>query len=355
MPKNVCHNRLTNVAMTHDHLAFGWRPKCKDCLSFFVLALLTLSATQSWAQRAIRHYRHSATQPPGAVGRDMLTRGGPLNGYFQPVELFGPEGLKVSLVVDGQFQPPVESPITVGMLIGQVYRLKVTGIPESEGFEVFPTIEVVNRLYPPPGQKPRYPIPIHLTKEELTRAINGQFVTRVVYLEDPNTALPRQEVPGFQRYFEVEPSQDPLLVADDLGRPMAILRIGSRIPDELLGDGFIYNSPPLTKYKNPGHKLVPQELKSVEPGPNADPRGVPQPTGSVRAISFVPTDKEKASEKEDLEVELELAYDMKGPRRALPRPISPWNRGNQSESPAAKDKPAEFPSRLFEFREGNSE
>ena len=76
------------------------------------------------------------------------------------------------------------------MLIGKVYRFRVTGIKRNEGFEVFPTVEVINRMYPPKGQATRFPIPIQLTEEELALAISGRFVTRVIYLEDPRTALP---------------------------------------------------------------------------------------------------------------------------------------------------------------------
>ena len=150
-----------------------------------------------------RHFQHFAELPPGTVGRDQLTRGGPLRGYFQAVRLVGPPGSSISLVSEGQFQNPEKSPVTIGMLIGEVYRFKITGIPGREGFEVFPTVEVVNRLHPPPGKEAVFPVPIHLTEEELRMAIDGLFVTRVIYLEDPLTAFPRQETAGFQRYFEV--------------------------------------------------------------------------------------------------------------------------------------------------------
>ncbi len=71
------------------------------------------------------------------------------------------------------------------MLIGAVYRLRVTNIRLAEGIEVFPTIEVIDRLYPPPGQECRFAIPVELTEEDLKLAIDGKFVTRVIFLEDP--------------------------------------------------------------------------------------------------------------------------------------------------------------------------
>src|SRR5687768_206148 len=105
------------------------------------------------------------------------------------------------------------------MLIGQVYRLKVANLLGHEGQEVFPTIEVIDRLYPPPGQATRFPIPVVLTQEELEFAIDGRYVQRVIYLEEPKTAPVVADGPRTQRYFEIGAGQDPLEVADRLGRP----------------------------------------------------------------------------------------------------------------------------------------
>ena len=213
--------------------------------------LLSLCGAAS-AQREPVHYFHSANLPPGTVGQGQLLRGGPLPGYFQPVEIQGPEGAEISMVVDGRFEPSREAPIMVGMLIGSVYRFKVTRIPRREGFEVFPTIEVVNRLYPPCGLENHFPIPVQLTQDELEMALSGRFVTRVIYLEDPNNALPVQGDPKRQPYYEARSTDDPLQVADRLGRPMAILRIGSRTPDyDAVSRRFTFDSPPFVQLTKP--------------------------------------------------------------------------------------------------------
>ncbi len=211
-----------------------------------VIALVA-SAHGLHADEPVIHYEHAGALPPGAIGSRQLERGGPLPGYFQPIEIEAPAGASISLAVEDQFTPPAPAPVKAGMLIGSVYRLRVTGIPRHEGVEVFPTIEVVNRLYPPPGQEVRYPVPIELTFEDLDLAISGRFVTRIIYLEDPKQALPVASDPRHQTWFEVQPHQDPLAVADRLGRPMAILRIGGRVPTdpEQPGGEFMYHSPAL--------------------------------------------------------------------------------------------------------------
>jgi len=67
-----------------------------------------------------------------------------------------------------------------------------------------------------------------LAENDLELALAGKFVTRVIYIEDPRNALPVAQEPGKQEWFDARPGEDPLQVADVLGRPVAIVRIGGR-------------------------------------------------------------------------------------------------------------------------------
>ena len=89
--------------------------------------------------------------PPGAIGSLRLARGGPLSGYFQPVRIRAPKGARISLAEEGGFGAPQSNDVLVGMQIGPVYRLRVSDFPPEPGQEVFPTVEVIDRLYPPAG------------------------------------------------------------------------------------------------------------------------------------------------------------------------------------------------------------
>jgi hypothetical protein len=113
--------------------------------------------------------------------------------------------------------------------------------------EIFPTVEIIDRTYPPAELALRFPIPIELTHEELELAAQGMFITRVVYVEDPNQALPiRRTNDEAQPWLETRPGEDPLVVADGLGRPVAIVRIGGRVPMADAASGpFNYGAPPL--------------------------------------------------------------------------------------------------------------
>ena len=202
-----------------------------------------------FAQAPGVHYLHQGVMPPGAIGSRQLLRGGALPGYFQPVEIKAPAGALVSLAATGQFDAAEKAPLTVGMLIGSVYRLRVTNIPQYAGMEVFPTVEVIDRLNAPPGRAPKFPIPIELSLADLRLAMEGKFVTRVIYLEDPRTALPVAEDPKGQSWFEAGPGHDPLAMADSLGRPVAIIRLGARLPSGPgLDDQFLFGCPPFVKY-----------------------------------------------------------------------------------------------------------
>jgi hypothetical protein len=219
----------------------AWVARMVAAVSFVVLA----TSVPLKAQTPNVHYRYQGNEPPGAIGSMQLQRGGPLAGYFQPVEIKAPQGALISLAVDGTFDTPRAAP-RVGMLIGQVYRLRVTNINLLPGREVFPTIEVIDRLYPPAGQARRFPIPIELPQEDLELALEGNYITRVIYLEDPDRALPVPSAGKEQNWFDAGPGTNPVFMADRMGRPMAIVRLGGRLPDQRTGpdEQFMMGSPP---------------------------------------------------------------------------------------------------------------
>jgi hypothetical protein len=231
-----------------------------------MMALACLAVDTLPAQQPQVHYNHAGTMSPGAIGRGQLRRGGPLRGYVQPVEIKVPQGALISLAMDGQFDGGDGSPRLVGMYVSPVYRLKVTNIPLHAGHEVFPTIEVIDRLYAPRGKETRFPIPIELTQQELEMALDGKFVTRVIYVEDTDTALPVAQDPSEQHWLEVASGSDVLAEADKLGRPVAILRLGGRLPGANgPNQEFLFGSPPWMPLAPPEQILETASSVSVLP------------------------------------------------------------------------------------------
>lgn len=234
-----------------------------------------------------RHRLVSADDPPGAIGAIKMRQLG-IAGYFQPVELRGPGGTAFSLAIDGVFQTPSEAgcPLKVGLHVGGVYRFKVTSIPGFEGEELFPTLELIDRTYPPHHLAACYPIPIELELDDLRAALSGNLVTRVIYLEDRVSALPIDKPAGVPLTLDVPAHQDPLEVADTMGRPVAILRIGSVLPPQhqvLLHD-FFFGFPPWVCL--PSSPIEPHTTEGLGDRGTLDPGIVPVGPGQP-----IPDDK----------------------------------------------------------------
>ena len=199
--------------------------------------LLLACASQSFGQL----FRGS--EAPGQLAFKRLIDDPRLAEWTQPVQIVIPDGGQVSYLNGGSYSPVnsvTES--LLGLRVGPVYRLKIDTDFRGKSLTVYPTIEMVDRLYPPTGLGTRHPLKIVLEPEELERASLGNMVTKVVYLENPLTALPFRQTLDHMETLDLGNSNDPYLAADRLGRPMALIRIGSRVPD--LNDGSNYHEAP---------------------------------------------------------------------------------------------------------------
>lgn len=216
------------------------------CCWILLSAIAAPVSGQTGRQLPKVHYLLDARDPPGMVASAQAARVPSAVGSFQPLSISGPEGVQVALARDGQFLPTLQAPVTTAMMVGAVYRFRVTNIPLRPGAELYPTVEVIDRVCAPEGREHRFPIPVVLTEEDLRNALQGALITRVIYVEDSEVAEPIAVAPGDQRTTDVGPTDNALQVADQLGRPVAILRIGSRVPNNLQGDlmSFLYGCPP---------------------------------------------------------------------------------------------------------------
>jgi hypothetical protein len=240
------------------NMTYGRRVPSCDAHSRRTLLLCGMSAVLAgvtatvslMAQEPPVHYMYPQGLPPGVLGSMRVAQGGPLAGYYQPVEIRVPQGCSLALAEGGRFTETQAGPIRVGLLVGQVYRLCLLNIPQLTDVELFPTIELVDRVYPPRGLELRFPILVDFTQEDLRLAATGKLVTRVIYLEDPKVAVPAHGQGPGKDWFEVAPGKDPVAVADALGQPMAILRIGGRTPDPAQGPdpAFLFGCPPLVRF-----------------------------------------------------------------------------------------------------------
>ncbi len=124
-----------------------------------------------------------------------------------------------------------EFPVTLGFRPGYVYRIKVEGLP-GQTQPLYPTLEVRGSLcLTPPVNPADYPAPLVLTDTDVAHIFDGVFLTKVIYLEHPDRAVPSGARPG-QLIEHTLPGEDNLLdEARQYGRPMVVVRVGERPVD----------------------------------------------------------------------------------------------------------------------------
>ncbi len=214
------------------------------------------------------HQLIESNQPPGVAAFFALLGNPQWTSTIQPVRIRVPEQATVSYWNGGAFVPASHPAPVLGLSIGPVARVQVSLVRPDRTLEIYPTIELVNRLTPPPGLENRFPVEVVLTVDDLVQAGDGRLVTRVIYLENPETALPYRQTADNQAFIDLSEREDPLLSATRLGRPMAIVRLGSRVPspDELDGS-FVFGGAPIQEFPQqffdpagfPAGSLIPNE------------------------------------------------------------------------------------------------
>jgi len=140
-----------------------------------------------------------------------------------------PEAMQVSFDSGGSYgSSPIITPGRQNFMQGGVYRLKITGVPGREGTELYPSLEIG----PPTRQTAAYlahnAIPIQVTEEDFDQILAGNFVTKVIYLPEPDfqeLALAGVETLVSTR---LDPGVDPIVEANRRGAILAVLRIGNK-------------------------------------------------------------------------------------------------------------------------------
>ncbi len=151
-------------------------------------------------------------------------------GVPQPVRIVLPDVGRVTFFAGSIDRPQTaEAPAVVALQLGHVYRFRISHMPQYPGVELYPTVEVIDRLHPPPGHEWEFPVPIVFTDEDIRHALHGRLVTRVVYLEQPQLAA-MAVAEDLTMPRDLPPSDDPFEIADRLGRPLLVVRLGGRVP-----------------------------------------------------------------------------------------------------------------------------
>jgi len=195
------------------------------------------------------------------------------------VAFIGPEGTAVAWDVGapGAFDSePLIAPARYNFPQGAIYRLKLTNIPGRPGIELYPTLEVGPAMPRTTAFLAHNAIPVAFTEEDFDQVLSGNFVTKVIYLPDPEyqeLALAGVETLVSTR---LDPGIDPIVEADRRGSILGVIRLGNKdleVPGNSLTDG----------------QMIPGGLPGMMPGAPCPgmPYGGPAATGGTMPANYV--------------------------------------------------------------------
>jgi len=196
-------------------------------LLFALQAGVSVAAAEPPASK--RHFPVDVRRP-GMAAQWNLAIDPSRQGQTQVCEVALPDGGVAELYQPSGALSPLTGANRALLQVGGTYRLKISGIPNQPGVEVYPTVELIDHLHAPPGTEQDFPVPLEITAAEVAAAAQNRMVTKVIYLEQPDLALPEPQEKSLLT-TDFSPSTNLMQVADERGRPMAIVRIGGRMPD----------------------------------------------------------------------------------------------------------------------------
>ena len=129
----------------------------------------------------------------------------------------------------GQFDSePLVCPGRANFPQGAIYRLKLSSIPGRPGAELYPTLEVGPVMPRSDAFLAHNAIPVLFTPEDFDQVLSGNFVTKVIYLPDPE--FQELAVAGVETLVStrLDPGVDPIVEADRRGAILAIMRLGNK-------------------------------------------------------------------------------------------------------------------------------
>ncbi len=179
--------------------------------------------------------------PTGGVMQTCATDAGCPTGPLVGAPMFAPSSSQIAFIGDsglsiawdvsgsGTFDSsPLMVPGRQDFNQGSMYRLRLTQVPNRPAVNLYPTLEVATVTPRTDAFLAHSPIPVQFTEEDFDQVLSGNFVTKVIYLPDPEfqeLALAGVETLVSTR---LDPGVDPVTEADRRGSILAILRMGNK-------------------------------------------------------------------------------------------------------------------------------
>ena len=142
-----------------------------------------------------------------------------------------PNGMHVQWDVSGSGtfdSTPLVTPGRTNFNQVGLYRLKLTNIPGQEGLELYPTVEIGPVTPRTHAFLAHNTVPVQLTVDDFSQVTAGNFVTKVIYLPDPD--FQHLAVAGVETLVStrLDPGIDPIVEADRRGTILAVVRVGNK-------------------------------------------------------------------------------------------------------------------------------
>jgi hypothetical protein len=152
-----------------------------------------------------------------------------------------PEGMQIRYDATGAGtfdSEPLVVPARQNFPQGGLYRVKLTNIPAREGVELYPTVELAYANPRTGAYLAHNSVPIQFTEEDFDQVLTGNFVTKVIYLPDPEFSGPALAGIDTLVSTRLDPGIDPIVEADRRGSILGIIRLGDK-DIEMAGAGGI--------------------------------------------------------------------------------------------------------------------
>lgn len=231
---------------------------------------------------------------PGAVAAvGAIGQGSPygpaISNQRTSIKFVSPERARIGWLVNGSYADTgLVAPASYNFMQGNIYRLKISGVPTQPSKVYYPTLEIAPSTLKTITYLSHNSVPVSFTNDDFERVNAGNLVVKVIYLPDPAfqdaAALGgAEEVVSTQ----LEPGADPIVEATRRGTILAVIRIGNinlENPNSPAMDSV--GGPPMTAMPaaTPPAAMAP----ATTPPAAAAPRTLPaQPVSTLPSIPQV--------------------------------------------------------------------
>jgi hypothetical protein len=190
---------------------------------------------------------------PGGPGGAMMDGGGAMSTV--QVLFDRPEGMQVNWDVSavGQYDSvPLVVPGRQNFQHGAIYRLMISQIEGRPGLELYPTLEIGAASNRTAAYLAHSAIPVQFSQEDFDQVASGNFVTKVIYVPDPD--FQELALAGVDTLVStrLDPGIDPVMEADRRGAILAVIRIGNKDLRLAGGEGMNMGMAPGMNMMGPG-------------------------------------------------------------------------------------------------------